>query len=581
MRSSLEDARSSPRCSSDLGRTGILWALAVATIALLGVPLAFLLFSSFRGPPEFLPIEAGSRWTLDNYSYIYSDSILYSEIIPNTVVYAIGSIAISCGVALFLAMRIERSEFGPKVAARMIVLAPMALPTPALAVVWMQLLGPNAGWINVGLRWLANSELQVGPLNVFSMPGIIWCQGLAGIPVAYLLLAPVVRGMRPELEEASYVSGASRHVTFLRISFPMILSAVAGPVLVLLVLTLEQVDFPYILGPTAGINVLGTRILWELSTPSGLPNIGAASAAAMLILVLAFSGLYLLDKIPKRLPRDHGSAAAGPVVREAQSWWPSATTWLGLLIYTLVTFAAPLTTLLLQGFGTAPSGDPQCCWETILHYSTENRFARAAANTLLVAAVSAALGTAIGVGISLCSARSDDRVASMLSGLSVSSIAIPSLVAAFGVAVVFISFPVGIYGTIGMLMVAYSYRIAMATRIAKSGLTLVGSALEEAAAVSGASWLRTQRNIVLPLLRPSVVSAGALLFVSGVREFTIPLALYSPDNVVLSVMLLQLQQSGHTASAAVVGLVMTAITLLGVACLVLADGRLSRRGIAG
>jgi ABC-type Fe3+ transport system permease subunit len=61
------------------------------------------------------------------------------------------------------------------------------------------------------------------------------------------------------------------------------------------------------------------------------------------------------------------------------------------------------------------------------------------------------------------------------------------------------------------------------------------------------------------------------------KEFTIPLMLYSPDNVVLSVLLLQLHQAGSSAAAAATGLVMTALGMLGVAGLMFADHWLAQR----
>jgi iron(III) transport system permease protein len=122
-----------------------LWIVAIATVAVLGIPLSFLLFASLRGPPEFLPIEDGARWTLENFRYVYQDSALYSDIIPNTLIFAAGSVALSSTIALALAWYVERTSLRRPVLTRLLILAPMALPTPALAVAWIRLLGPNAG----------------------------------------------------------------------------------------------------------------------------------------------------------------------------------------------------------------------------------------------------------------------------------------------------------------------------------------------------------------------------------------------------------------------------------------------------
>lgn len=566
--------------SADWGHRYFHWTFALATLAVLGGPLIFLVLSSFRGPPEYLPIEAGARWTLDNFSYFYFDRLLYTEILPNTLIFATGSLTISFTMALALAWHFERSNSASRKWARILVLAPMALPTPALAIAWIQLLGPNAGWVNQVLRSLTSSTADAGPFNIFSMTGIIWCQGVAGIPVAYLLLAPAVRAARSDMEEAGFAAGATPGSVFRRISVPAILPAFAGPLLIMFLISLEQVDFPYFLGPTAGINVLGTRILWEATSPSGLPNIGATSAASMLILLLALVGLSIHDRVTRNMRSDSG---APPRRDNHARWRPSWLVkgmWIVLGGYVLIAFIMPLGALMVQSIGGVPGSASQCCFEGFTFLAGDARFWKAVANTLIVAGGAAAIGTSIGVGIALSSAGGSDWVSGALNRLSMSSIAIPSLLVAFGVGVMFMSVPVGIYGTVGLLVIAYSYRIALSTRMAKSALSQVGQCLQESASVSGARWMRTQITIVLPLILPSIVASAAFLFVAGVKEFIIPVMLYSPDNVMLSVLLPQLQQAGNSAGAAAVGIVMTVLTLFGVVSLVLVDRwQARRRGI--
>ena len=65
------------------------------------------------------------------------------------------------------------------------------------------------------------------------------------------------------------------------------------------------------------------------------------------------------------------------------------------------------------------------------------------------------------------------------------------------------------------------------------------------------------RNVSLPAL----MSGFVLLFIVGVREFTIPLVLYSQDNVVLSVLLWQLFQAGQPAPSAALASIIIAVVL--------------------
>ena len=49
---------------------------------------------------------------------------------------------------------------------------------------------------------------------------------------------------------------------------------------------------------------------------------------------------------------------------------------------------------------------------------------------------------------------------------------------------------------------------------------------------------------------PALTAGFTLLFIVGIREFTIPLVLYSQENMVLSVLLWQLFQTGRPVPSA-------------------------------
>jgi len=85
--------------------------------------------------------------------------------------------------------------------------------------------------------------------------------------------------------------------------------------------------------------------------------------------------------------------------------------------------------------------------------------------------------------------------------------------------------------------------------------------LEEASDASGARWLTTQTRILLPLILPGLTSVFILLFIIGMREFTIPFMLYSQENVVLSVLIWQFFQGGDPARSAALAVAMIAMTL--------------------
>jgi iron(III) transport system permease protein len=188
-------------------------------------------------------------------------------------------------------------------------------------------------------------------------------------------------------------------------------------------------------------------------------------------------------------------------------------------------------------------------------------FGRAVFNTLVVASLSALLVTVIGGLIAWIVVRSRIRGRSAVELISVLSIGIPSVIAGLATMMLYLTIPVPIYGTIWILVLAYSYRLAVATRVSRAALTQIDRALEEASAVSGGRWTTTVRRIVTPLMLPSLAASFVLLFVVGVREFTLPLVLGSQDNVVLGVVLWRLFEDGHVAEASAVATLTMAIVV--------------------
>jgi iron(III) transport system permease protein len=182
-------------------------------------------------------------------------------------------------------------------------------------------------------------------------------------------------------------------------------------------------------------------------------------------------------------------------------------------------------------------------------------------NTFVVALFSALIVTVIGALLGWIISRSQLRIRHALDFISVLSVGIPAVIAALGVMLLYLSLPVGLYGTVGILVFAYCYRFATTTRLARAGFLQIHRELEDAAVVCGAQWLATQRRILIPLVMPALAAGFILLFIVGVREFTIPLVLYSPDNVVLSVLLWQLFQSGQPALSAALASIIIAVVL--------------------
>ncbi len=548
----------------DPGARLVLAIGAGAALYLIGVPLAMLLFAALRGPADHLPFESGAHWTLEHIRALFTDPIIYARILPDTFIFVAGTVMVVFAIAFVLAWLIERTDLPGREIWFSLVLFPLLVPTPVLAIAWIFLMGPNAGWLNLVIRAGLGSE-GAGPINIFSMGGLILCQALASTPYVFLLLTATLRGMDPALEEASSSSGASPLTTFRRVTLPVLLPGLLAPLVLITLITAEQFELPLIIGLPAKINVFSYRIYFELNPLSSLPNYGAAAALSLPFVVLGILLLLIYNRLIRRA--DSFVTVTGRGYRQRRlplgAWKIPAL--IGVTIYIALAAVLPAAVLLWTSlFGYALPVAATAADFSLEPYRSlfANRaFWLGLRNTLLVALVSALIVTAIGGLLGWIISRSRLKIRHALDFVSLLSVGIPAVIAGLGVMLLYLSLPIGLYGTVWILVVAYSYRFATTTRLARAGFLQIHRELEEASATSGARWLATQRRVLVPLMLPALSAGFILLFIVGVREFTIPLVLYSQDNVVLSVLLWQLFQSGQAASSAALASIIIAVVL--------------------
>jgi iron(III) transport system permease protein len=544
-----------------VGRIGlvgisVLAAGILAALYLISAPLAMLLIAAFRGPQDFLPLEPGSHWTLENFAAVYADPRLYTNIIPNTLVFVAGAVILGFVTAFVLAWLVERTDLPGRNTVFTIVLFPLLVPGVVTAIAWIFLLGPNAGWFNIGLR-SALGMTGEGPLNIFSMPGMILAQGMALVPFVFLLLSAVFRSMNPSLEEASSVAGASPLRTFLRVTLPVLRPGILAPLILAILVALEQFEMPLVIGLPARINIFSTRIFYELNPDSNLPGYGTAAAVALPFLAAGILLLLAYNRLIRRAERF--VTITGKAFRPSRiplgRWTAPALA----LVFLYIAFAVILPVVVLvwtSFFGyRAPSlailGEAR--FDAYRDLFGDVNFWHALRNTFFVAGSSALIVTAIGAILAWTVLRTKLPGRSVLDFMSFMSLGIPSVIAGLSALLLYLSLPIGVYGTIWVLVLACSYRLAVATRASRAALAQLHRELEEAADVAGAQWLAVVGRVVLPLLAPSLIANFVLLFIIGFREFTLPIILQSPENTVLSVIMWSLFVSNKTADAAAVG----------------------------
>ena len=133
--------------------------------------------------------------------------------------------------------------------------------------------------------------------------------------------------------------------------------------------------------------------------------------------------------------------------------------------------------------------------------------------------------------------RREDRVASVVSSVMLAGLIIPPSV----VPTIFVLQRIGLYKTLfGLIMVEVAFTMPFATLIFRAFMASIPGEIDEAAIIDGASPLRVFFSVILPLLRPAIVTVivnssvgiyndftGPLYFLPGAQNVTAQLTLYS------------------------------------------------------
>jgi iron(III) transport system permease protein len=545
-----------------------LWWAQAACLVLLGYlilfPVAILLLESVRG--------GDGAWTPAWYLQAYADPESYRAL-ANSLIVAAASAAFATLLGTLLAWIVARTDTPLRGLLEVAALVPFICPPFIGALAWSLLGSPNTGLLNQWARSLLGAERL---LNVYSLGGMALVIGLYTAPFVLLIVGGALRSMDAALEEASTMAGAGAAATAGLVTLPMVAPAILSGAFLAYVLALEQFGVPAVLGLPARIPVLTTKIWATLSeTP---PQYGQGAALCIMLLALTVAGVMLQRRMlrGRRFTTLAGKGARAG--RTALGGWRWAALAFGLL-YLLAATALPLGVLILaslRSVWTQHLAWSQLTWQNYAYVLGRYPLTRLAfVNSLWLGAGGATLAVLLAAFVSFLVLRARLPGHRGMEHLAMLPLAFPGTVMAYGMLRAWMQPPLVLYGTMWILLAAYVARyLPYGVRATSSTLAQIHPELEESSLMSGVSWVATFRRITLPLLRPGVVAGWILLFVSFLRELSASVLLYTPKQVVLSVALFDLWQSGEIGYLA-------ALSVLMIVVAVAALGALRRLGAAG
>lgn len=535
------------------------WIVFVVVAVAVLTPLLFLVLGSFS--TATLPTEFTlSKISLVNYEDVWLDPETYTVFV-NTIIYVAGATVVGIGLAATLAWLVERTNIPGKLWIYAGVPMTLAMPGMLQAMAYVLLLSPRIGFLNKAI-----APLGLGPINIYSLQGMIFIEGLRLVPTAFLMLVPLLRSMDPSLEEAAAMSGANPRSTLRKVTLRLMLPGLLAVTIYQCMTALEVFEVPGILGLPASIYVFSTKIYSILHSVSEIPAYGQANALAIIYVFIAVAATWLYARVISRSERFSIITGKGYRPREISlgRWrWPA----FGLVIvFMLFSIILPFLVLLFVSFLPflqAPSMTAFShmtfdhyveLWETPL-------IATVMKNTVEMVILTSTMTVVLSFLISLVVVRSKFRARKLLDQLSFMPHAIPGIVMGLAFLWVFLQgnrYGIPISGGVLAISIAFTVGfISYGTRSMNAAILQIHKDLEEAAHVSGAPHWRTMWRVFYPLMMPTFVGVWIWSMLLSVREAGKPLVLYQgAEHQVLSILIWNMWDEGSIESVGAIGVLL-------------------------
>jgi iron(III) transport system permease protein len=532
------------------------WLVLGLVLLAVVYPAGVIILSSFETPGEkFLSGFALRAWQL-----AFSDPAIIAAI-WNTLTITLARQAIALPIAILLAWVIARTDIPGATTLEFLIWLGYFLPPLPVTMGWILLLDPDYGVLNQGLTHLP--FISEAPFNIYSFWGIVWAHlTTSTIAVEVMLLTPAFRNMDATLEEASLVSGAGVLRTIRKIVVPL-MTPIVGVVLLLgIVHSLQAFELELILGFPIRFYVFSTQIYWLLHQQP--PQFAAATALSSTILFL----MVPLIALQRQGVAGRSFATVGGRYKDhGQSlgkWrWPIFVIFLAVaLVITVIPLLFLTFASFMARFGYFNVPKP---W-TALHWSRvieDSVFLESLKNTLVLAGTTALASVVLFTLIAYIVTRTNFVGRTVLDMVSWLPSTLPGIILGLGLLSVFLGTPFlrPLYGSMILLVIATVISsMTLGVQVIKGALTQLAVELEEAAKVAGGSEWNSFRDIVLPIILPSLLLVGTLSFIAAARNVSTVALIATSRTRPLSLLQLDFLVESRYESAAVIGIIVVALT---------------------
>ncbi|SFY01985.1 putative 2-aminoethylphosphonate ABC transporter permease subunit [Pseudomonas sp. NFACC36] len=526
----MEQGVKSPRRSTDLAdRLFVLggrWVMLALLVLAVLLPLLAILWRGLAGDPT----QGGG---LAAAAQLYR-SAHFRWLLGNSLTSALSVVMIVLPLAYGFAYGLLRTCLPGKKLWRGLSLLPLLAPSMLPGIALIYLFG-NQGMLR---DWM--------PGSLYGFWGIVLGQVIYTFPHALMVLLSALALADARLFDAASSMGASPWRAFRSITWPGSRQGAFAAGCLVFTLCITDFGVPVVVG--GDYQVLA---LEAYKAVLGQQQFGRGALIGLFLLLPALFS-FAVDSWLRRRQRDAMSGRAQVYHPQPRSGRDGAF----LLLVALV------GTLLLGVFGMAVYSSLVKFWPYDLSLSLDNYVFSdlpggwlAYRNSLVLATATALFGSvAIFTGSYLLEKTRQNPLTQVLRLLCFIPMAVPGLVLGLGY-VFFFNLPAnplhGLYGSLGLLVVCtVAHFLTTAQMTAATALRQLDAEFESAALSLKVPLLRHFLRVTVPICLPALLDIVRYLFVSAMTTVSAVIFLYSPDSMVASVAVLNMDDAGNVGGAA-------------------------------
>jgi iron(III) transport system permease protein len=526
-------------------RTGTVpWsAMSLAIAAVLAAPLLVVAANLFN--------PGGEAWG-------HLSATVLPEYARNSLLLVAMVAAGTVAVGVTCAWLVTGCDFPGRGVLEWALVLPLAVPAYVSAYAYTDLLqfsGPVQSALRSAFGWSAG-DYWFPDIRSLGGAGVMFVAVL--YPYVYLLARAAFLEQSPSLAEAGRTLGLTPWRAFFRVNLPLARPAIAaGAALACMETLADYGTVSYFGVPTFTTGIF--RAWLSMGEP--------VSAARLAMILLGFVAVLLaVEQLARRRARFHESAPPRRRLRSRLGPTASFAALAACLLPLAVGFAIPAGIL---GHLALTGGDEQF----------GARFARLAANSFLVSAITAALAVSVALVMAYGARLSRSSLAKAANRVAGLGYAIPGAVIAIGVLIpaaridnlladalaasLGVTSGLLLTGSIAALVYAYLIRfLAVALQTVEAGLAKITPSMEDAARSLGYGPAQTLARVHAPMMRASLVTAALLVFVDVMKELPATFVMRPFDFDTLAVQAFNLASDERLAEASTASLAIVAVGLV-------------------